>query len=155
MASKRKSEPVKKTTKRNKKKVDNDYDSDLSDEFNDMPAAGNGNGNEILIHNDVLEPMAKLPEELLTSMDKEPGKLLIAGQVTWDIVGRRDNSKGGIKIRPNLYNFNRFTDETYRFIVSGCASAHSAIINMDRKVLTFGKHTEIICITKSLIYLFF
>lgn len=135
MASKRKSEPQKKTTKRNKKKVDNDFDSDLSDEFD---TEGNGNS-EILIHNDALEPLAKLPEDLLATMDKEPGKLLIAGMVTWDLTGRRDNSKVTSKIRPNLYVFNRFTDEKYRLAVSGCSSAHSVLVNMDRKALTFGE----------------
>lgn len=138
MASKRKSEPVKKTAnKRNKKKVDNDFDSDLSDEFDNE--GGNGNS-EILIHNDALEPLAKLPEDLLATMDKEPGKLLIAGMVTWDLTGRRDNSKVTSKIRPNLCVFHRFTDEKYRLIVSGCAAAHSVIVNMDRKALTFGRN---------------
>lgn len=137
MSAKRKSDqPVKKTTKRNKKKVDNDFDSDVSEEFDNE---GNGNS-EILIHNDALEPLTKLPEDLLASMDKEPGKLLIAGMVTWDLTGRRDNAKVNAKVRPNLWYFNRFTSEKYRLAVSGCASAHSVLVNMDRKALTFGRN---------------
>lgn len=138
MASKRKSEPVKKTAKRGKKKTDDSFDSDLSDEFDDH--AGNGNGNvPALVTFDERAVLPKLPEELLASRDREPGKLLIAGMVTWDITGKRADAKGGVKIRPNLWNYHRFTDEKYRKIVSGCASAHSILVNMDRKVLTFGK----------------
>lgn len=139
MASKRKSEPVKKTVKRGKKKTDDSFDSDLSDDYGDE-AAGNGNGNAAqLVTFDERAVLPKLPEELLASRDREPGQLLIAGMITWDIVGKRADAKGGIKIRPNLWNFHRFGDEKYRRIVSGCASAHSVLVNMDRKVLTFGK----------------
>lgn len=138
MSTKRKSEqPVKKTVKRNKKKVDNEFDSDLSDEFDN--AEGNGNS-EILIHNDALEPLAKLPDDLLASMEREPGKLLIAGMVTWDLTGRRENAKVAAKIRPNLWHFHRFTTDKYRLAVSGCSSAHSILINMDRKALSFGRN---------------
>lgn len=138
MASKRKSEPQKKTNKRSKKKTEDDFDSDLSDEFSE--GVGNGNGNAVpLVTFDERAILPKLPEELLASRDKEPGKLLIAGMITWDIVGRRADTKGGVKIRPNLWNFHRFTDEKYRLIVSGCSSAHSVLVNMDRKALTFGK----------------
>jgi alpha-tubulin suppressor-like RCC1 family protein len=139
MSSKRKSDqPVKKpTNKRNKKKVDNDFESD-SDEFG-SEEHGNGNS-EILIHNDALEPLPALPEELLASMEREPGKLVMAGMVTWDLTGRRDNAKVNAKIRPNLWYFHRFTDEKYRLIVSGCASAHSILVNMDRKALSFGRN---------------
>lgn len=110
----------------------------MSDDF-DTETSGNGAANEILIHNDALEPLAKLPEELLMSMEKDPGKLLIAGMVTWDLTGRRDNSKGNVKIRPNLWTFHRFGSEKYRLIVSGSAAAHSILVNMDRKALSFGK----------------
>lgn len=141
MASKRKSEPVKKAVKRNKKKVDDDFESDLSDDFNESEAPGNGSSAPVTSFIEA-SVMPKLPDEILASRDREPGKLLMAGCVTWDIVGKRmDNSKGGIKIRPNLWNFHRFTDEKYRLVASGCASAHSVLINMDRKALTFGKST--------------
>ena len=137
MASKRKSEPVKKTAKRGKKKTDDSFDSDLSDDYgDDVPSNGNGSAPVTFDERAVLP---KLPEELLASRDREPGKLLMAGMVTWELVGKRADAKGGIKIRPNLWNFHRFGEEKYRRIVSGCASAHSVLINMDRKVLTFGE----------------
>lgn len=139
MASKRKSEPVKKTAKRGKKKTDDSFDSDLSDDYGDE-VSGNGNGAATqLVTFDERAVLPKLPEELLASRDREPGQLLIAGMVTWDIVGKRADAKGGVKIRPNLWNFHRFTEEKYRRIVSGCASAHSVLVNMDRKVLTLGE----------------
>lgn len=135
MSSKRKSEPTKKPVKRNKKKTDKDFESDLSDDFDaeDPPKQ------EVLIPSE-LGPATRLPEELLHTFDREPGKLLIAGMVTWEMVGRRAESKGVTKIRPNLYYFNRFTDENYRLTVSGPASAHSVLITMDRKALTFGRN---------------
>lgn len=138
MASKRKSEPVKKTAKRGKKKTDDAFDSDLSDDFED--GVGNGNGATAQpVQFDERAVLPKLPEELLASRDREPGHLIVAGMVTWDIVGKRADAKPGIKIRPNLWYFNRFTDEKYRRVVSGCCAAHSVLINMDRKALTFGK----------------
>jgi hypothetical protein len=135
MASKRKSEPVKKTAKRGKKKTDDSFDSDLSDEYDDV---GNGNGASAPVTFDERAILPKLPAELLASRDKEPGKLVMAGMVTWDLVGKKADTKGGIKIRPNLWYFNRFTDEKYRLAVSGCCSAHSILVTMDRKALTFG-----------------
>lgn len=106
MASKRKadSKPVKRGRK---KKVDEDFESD-SDE-------GSLNGNEdnkkenieVLIES--VED-TRLPDELLKTFDREPGKLMIAGMVTWDLVGRRD-TKGTVTVRPNLYTFHRFTDD--------------------------------------------
>jgi len=143
MASKRKSEPVKKTAKRGKKKTDDSFDSDLSDDYGDEVGNGNGNSAAQLATFDERAVLPKLPEELLASRDREPGHLVVAGMVTWDIVGKRADAKGGIKIRPNLWNFHRFTDEKYRRIVSGCASAHSVLINMDRKAMTLGESNEI------------
>jgi hypothetical protein len=139
MASKRKSEPVKKTVKRGKKKTDDAFDSDLSDEFED--GVGNGNGAAAqLVQFDERAVLPKLPEELLASRDREPGHLLVAGTVTWDIVGKRADAKPGIKIRPNLWYFHRFGDEKYRRVISGSAAAHSVLISMDRKALTFGRN---------------
>lgn len=133
MSSKRKSEPVKKPAKRNKKKTDKDFDSDVSSDFEDEAPKQN----EILIPSD---PPQKLPDELLATFDKEPCKLLIAGQVSWDMVGKRNDPKIVTKVRPNLYYFNRFTDAKYRMAVSGCSSAHSVLITEDRKALTFGRN---------------
>lgn len=86
MASKRKSEPVKKTAKRGKKKTDDSFDSDLSDDYGDDPVSGNGNANSAQpVTFDERAVLPKLPEELLASRDREPGKLVVAGMVTWDI----------------------------------------------------------------------
>lgn len=136
MSSKRKSEPVKKTPKRNKKNVDDSYSSDFSDDYksDEAPVA------EIIIPSDDPNSYQKLPEDLLKTYDKEPGKLLIAGMVTWEMTGRKATAKGVTKIRPNLCSFNRFTAETYRSAVSGCCSAHSVLITMDRKALAFGRN---------------
>lgn len=136
MSSKRKSEPVKKPAKRNKKKTDKDFDSDVSSDDYDQQEE-TPKQSEILIPS---EPPQRLPDELLASFDKEPGKLLIAGMVTWDMVGKRNDSKGATKVRPNLYYFNRFTDEKYRLAVSGCSAAHSVLVTMDRKALSFGRN---------------
>ncbi|CAG9798752.1 unnamed protein product [Chironomus riparius] len=138
MASKRKSEPVKKTAKRGKKKTEDSFDSDLSDDFHDEINESNGSAPVTFDERAVLP---KLPDELLASRDREPGRLLIAGMVTWDLVGKKTDTKGGIKIRPNLYYFNRFTEDKYRLAVSGSTSAHSVLISMDRKALTFGRNT--------------
>ncbi|XP_058454616.1 protein RCC2 homolog [Malaya genurostris] len=136
MSSKRKSEPVKKPAKRNKKKVDEDYSSDLSDDYkaDDIPVE------EVIIPS-VVVSLEQLPKELLKTYDKEPGQLLISGMITWDITGRKTGPKGITKIRPNLYSFHRFTSDMYRSAVSGCNSAHSVLINMERKVLTFGRNS--------------
>lgn len=136
MASKRKSEPVKTLPKRNKKKVDDDFDSDLSDDYNgeDLPVS------EVIIPSEEPINQEKLPEDLLKTYDKEPGKLLIAGMVTWDMTGRKAPAKGVTKIRPSLNSFHRFTSDTYRSAVSGCSSAHSVLITMDRKALAFGRN---------------
>lgn len=115
MSSKRKPDGTKKAVKKRKNSESN-YDSDLSDEY---PRAGGGTGaggepsaaanREVLVEE--LRPMEKLPEELLGAYDKGPGKLLIAGMVSWEMTGKRD-SKGVTKIRPNLFSFHRFTGET-------------------------------------------
>lgn len=134
MSSKRKSNPAKRATapKRNKKKQDEDFESDFSDS-NDGMSAGNGSSQtnvEVLIPNEY-EPAAKLPEELLASFDREPGHLAIAGCVTWDLTGRRDTKQKIQKIRPGLFSFNRFMDDQkFRLAVSGPCSAHSVLINM-------------------------
>lgn len=134
MASKRKAEPVKKTVKSNKKKTVESFDADLSDDNNDENVAGSVNG---------AAGLPKLSEELLASRERAPGHLVIAGVMTWDIVGQKPSDvKAGVKIRPNLWSFNRFTDEKYRLIRSGCASAHSVLVNMDRKAMTFGKSSK-------------
>lgn len=110
MSSKRKSDAKGPGAKRGrKKKVEEDFDSDNSDSNDALNGKQDKDNIEVLI--DSTED-TKLPEELLKTYDREPGKLMIAGMVTWDLTGRRD-PKGKIsKIRPNLYVFHRFTDET-------------------------------------------
>ncbi|XP_055592088.1 protein RCC2 homolog isoform X2 [Uranotaenia lowii] len=137
MSSKRKSEPVKKNVKRNKKKVDEDYSSDFSDDDfkGEKPVA------EVIIPNDDFENHEQLPDDLLKTYDKGNGKLLIAGMVTWEMVGRKSGTANvSTKIRPNLWTFHRFTSDTYRAVFSGCSSAHSILLTMDRKALAFGRN---------------
>lgn len=117
MSSKRKPDGTKKAVKKRKNSESN-YDSDLSDEY---PRAGEPSTREVVVEE--LRPMEKLPEELLAVYDKGPGKLLIAGMVSWEMTGKRD-SKGVTKIRPNLFTFHRFTGETVGFF---CVCLFSAI----------------------------
>lgn len=114
MSSKRKSEGKPPASKRGrKKKVDEDFDSDSDSSGangRDLDAAKNESV-EVLIES---TEDTKLPEELLKTFDREPGKLMIAGMVTWELTGRRDPKGKVTTIRPNLYVFNRFTDDTVR-----------------------------------------
>jgi alpha-tubulin suppressor-like RCC1 family protein len=135
MSSKRKSEPVKKPSKRKSKKQE-DYDSD---EFSDEFAEDNKTEDLTPVVEELPISNEPLPAELLETFDKVPGKLLVAGQITWDLCGKRD-PKGVAKVRPNLYSFHRFTDETYRFVTSGCVAGHNVIVNMDKKAMTFGRN---------------
>ncbi|KXJ70324.1 protein RCC2 [Aedes albopictus] len=83
----------------------------------------------------------KLSDSLLESFDKHPpGKLLIAGMVAWELTGGNKTKTAATNARPNLFSFNRFTAETYRSAVSGCCSAHSVLITLDRKALAFGRN---------------
>ncbi|KAG4080625.1 hypothetical protein HA402_013155 [Bradysia odoriphaga] len=136
MSSKRKADKPLPAKRGRKKKTDDDFESDTSDTIDDDVKTGDDI--EVIIMND--EVPSKLPEELLKTYDRDPGKLMIAGMVTWDLTGRRDPKGKVTKIRPNLYVFNRFTDEKYRLIVSGCSSAHSILVNMDRKAMSFGRN---------------
>lgn len=115
ISSKRKSDAKPQQAKRGrKKKVDEDFESDTSDDGIGNGKDGNNDGasTEVLIVGDTAENDAKLPEDLLKTYDREPGKLMVAGMVTWDLTGRRDPKGKVTNIRPNLYTFHRFTDET-------------------------------------------
>ncbi|XP_037959900.1 protein RCC2 homolog [Teleopsis dalmanni] len=125
-------------SKRRPKKKESDYEDDVSEDSGDEAKAST-NQVEVLIQHDELDPPSKLPEDLLATMDKAPGQLLIAGMVTWDLTGKRDR-KNVVKVRPNLFNFHRFTDEMYRHCASGPTSAHTILINMDRKAIAFGRN---------------
>lgn len=142
MSSKRKSESKPLPAKRGrKKKTDEDFESDPS-EASDTDGQDDGKDGgkevEVLIHDDVVP--SKLPEELLATYDRDPGQLMIAGMVTWEMSGKRLNKDQQSKVRPNLYIFHRFTEDKYRSVFSGCASAHSVLIGMDRKALSFGRN---------------
>ncbi|XP_017785225.1 PREDICTED: protein RCC2 homolog [Nicrophorus vespilloides] len=141
MSTKRKRPPAKKTAnKRGKKKEESDVDSDLTDEsdFENNPQQPQ---DEVLIagHGDILDEPTKLPEELLKTLVKPSGKLLIFGQVNWDITGRKE-TKTSKRVHPNIYVPNRFTDLDIRFAVSGSSSAHSILIDANGKTYTFGRN---------------
>lgn len=110
MSSKRKSDNVKKTIKRTKNAENGE--SDLSDSEAISDGGSTAAPDEVLISGEELDAPSKLPDELLATYDKEPGKLIIAGMVSWEMVARRDTGKPKqSKIRPNLFLFHRFTDE--------------------------------------------
>lgn len=137
MSSKRKSDAKPQAAKRGrKKKVDEDFDSDNSDSndaINGKLDAGKDNVEVLIESNDD----TKLPEELLKTYDREPGKLMIAGMVTWELTGRRDPKGKVTKVRPNLYVFHRFTDETV-------CNGYSSIFGVERELeLIFFVHFSI------------
>lgn len=107
--SKRKQAPTRRpAAKRGKKKEESDIDSDLSDQ------SENENGpqpDEVLIsgHGDALDELTKLPDELLKTLIKPAGQLLIFGQVNWDLTGRKDSKTSKLAF-PNLYTPHRFTN---------------------------------------------
>lgn len=108
MASKRKADSKAPVKRGRKKKVEEDFDSDNSDSNEGLNGKQKEENIEVLIES---TEDTKLPEELLKTYDREPGKLMIAGMVTWDLTGRRDPKGKITKTRPNLYVFHRFTDE--------------------------------------------
>lgn len=113
MSSKRKSENVTKVSNKKSRQSDAENGSDLSDSEIQLPENNESNvePDEVLIPSNE-EDFEKLPEELLKTFDKDCGKLLIAGMVTWELVGKRDTGKPKqAKVRPNLCSFHRFTDE--------------------------------------------
>lgn len=114
MSSKRKSDAKPPASKRGrKKKVDEDFDTDSdSDGANGKDLDASKKEVEVLIES---TEDTKLPEELLKTFDREPGKLMVAGMVTWELTGRRDPKGKVTAIRPNLYVFHRFTDETVKY----------------------------------------
>lgn len=115
MSSKRKSDAKQPAGKRGrKKKVDEDFDSDSdSSGANGKDLDASKKDVEVLIES---TEDTKLPEELLKTFDREPGKMMIAGMVTWELTGRRDPKGKVTAIRPNLYVFHRFTDETVNLL---------------------------------------
>lgn len=115
MSTKRKRAPTKKVaSKRGKRKEDSDVDSDLSDNSENENST---QPDEVLIagHGDVLDEPTQLPQELLKTLIKPAGQLLLFGMVNWDIAGRKEN-KAGNRLHPNLYSPHRFTDLKVCFI---------------------------------------
>lgn len=96
--------------KRRPKKKESDYEDEVSEESEDETQTASNQVEVLIPSTDDMDPPSKLPEDLLSSMEKAPGQMLIAGMVTWDLTGKRD-SKNVSKVRPNLYSFHRFTDE--------------------------------------------
>lgn len=97
------------SNKRRPKKKESDYEDEVSEE-SEEEAQTSSSQVEVLIPHDNMDPPSKLPDDLLATMDKTPGHMLISGMVTWDLTGKRDR-KNVVKVRPNLYSFHRFTDE--------------------------------------------
>lgn len=139
MSAKRKSDAKPQSAKRGrKKKVDDDFDSDSdSGSLNGKNDSLDGSSKkevEVLIES--VED-TKLPEELLKTFDREPGKLMVAGMVTWDLTGRRDPKGKVANIRPNLYTFHRFTDETVNINQCKCFYGHRKPKSCDIYVVIF------------------
>lgn len=113
MSTKRKRAPAKKAGgKRGKRKEDSDLDSDLSERSDNENTI---QPDEVLIagHGDALDEPTPLPQELLNTLIKPAGQLVIFGSVNWDTVGKRE-VKAGQKVRPNLYVPHKFTDHKVR-----------------------------------------
>lgn len=142
MSSKRKSDAKAPAGKRGrKKKVDDDFDSDSDSSGANGYEAAKKESVEVLIES---TEDTKLPEELLKTFDREPGKLMVAGMVTWELTGRRDPKGKVTTIRPNLYTFHRFTDETvsgifkWFFASSKIHNCFVSTVSLDCQWLQFG-----------------
>lgn len=111
MSSKRKKPPVKKGgAKRGKRKEETDSESDLSNTSDNENNATQPD--EVLIagHGDVMDEPTQLPQELLKTLIKPAGQLLIFGLVNWDTAGARVSKDVQLKLHPNLFSPHRFTD---------------------------------------------
>lgn len=72
-------------------------------------------------------------------MIKPAGQMIIFGQVSWDMTGKKETKKVQ-RTHPNLNTPHRFKDLRMRLAVSGCVAAHSVLVNEEGKALTFGKY---------------
>lgn len=110
MSTKRKRAPPKaKGNKKGKRKEDSDVDSELSDTSDlEQPTT---QADEVLIagHGDIMDEPTQLPQELLKTLIKPVGKLLLFGSVNWDNAGKKETKKAPNSI-PNLYVPHQFTD---------------------------------------------
>lgn len=138
MSSKRKRAPTKKLGPKKNKRKETELDSELSDNSETENAT---QPDEVLIagHGDLLDEPLPLPQELLKTLIKPAGQLLMCGLVNWELTGRRD-AKTTLKLHPNLYSPTRFTNYKVRLAVSGCVSAHSVLVTEDGKAMSFGRN---------------
>ncbi|XP_044267022.1 protein RCC2 homolog [Tribolium madens] len=141
MSTKRKKAPVRRgPAKRNRRKEESDVDSDISDASD---TENTTQPDEVLIagHGDALDEPTQLPQELLKTLIKPAGQLLIFGLINWDYTSNKVPKEVKIKLHPNLYSPHRFlTDKKVRLAVSGCVATHSVLITEDGKALTFGRN---------------
>ncbi|EDS41603.1 regulator of chromosome condensation [Culex quinquefasciatus] len=146
MSSKRKSEPTKKSVKRNKSKVEDDYESDLSDD-----GQNNAIVTEVLLQPH--EEMEMLPEPLLKTFDKEPGRLLIAGMPacgrnhtlfltdTGCVYACGDNKSGQCGVgntQPIISKATRLNYSGPPIIKVGCGADFSMILDIKGNLYSFG-----------------
>lgn len=136
--NKRKKAPPKKPNVKKAKRKDETDESDLSD-------SGEGEStqpDEVLIagHGDMLDDVSPLPQELLNTLIKPVGQLIIFGGVNWDAAGKRDFK--GIKMVPNLWSPHKFGDWKVRLAVSGCSAAHNVLVDAEGKAYTFGRNSQ-------------
>lgn len=108
MSSKRKKPPTKKgSAKRNKRKEESDVDSEMSETSD---TENTTQPDEVLIagHGDALDEPTQLPQELLKTLIKPPGQLLIFGLINWDYTSNKVPKEVKIKMHPNLFSPHRF-----------------------------------------------
>lgn len=117
MSSKRKRPAPKRTVgKRYKRKEESDLDSDLSDSSGNEHAT---QPDEVLIagHGDVLDEPTQLPQELLKTLIKPAGQLIVFGAVNWDSAGKKEN-KTSKRAQSNLYTPHLFTNLKVKYSVA-------------------------------------
>ncbi|KAF5288966.1 hypothetical protein FQA39_LY03845 [Lamprigera yunnana] len=138
MSSKRKRAPTKRMGPKKNKRKETEIDSEFSDNSETENAT---QPDEVLIsgHGDLLDEALPLPQELLQTLIKPAGQLLVSGCVNWELTGRKD-SKTTLKLHPNLCSHTRFTNHKIRLAASGCVSAHSVLVTEDGKTMTFGRN---------------
>lgn len=110
MSTKRKAGPAKGRAGKRGRKKESDMESDLSD--SSEAENSTQHSDEVLIagHGELMDEPTQLPEELLKTLIKPAGQLLIFGMVNWDMVGRRENKSTQKRMLPNIFTPQRFTD---------------------------------------------
>lgn len=85
------------------------------------------------------EQPAKMIEEMLKKYSLDPGQLLIAGLIDWEIPDPKLLKKHS-KVPQTLLTFNKFTTEKYLYIASSASAMHNILINMNHKAMSFGSY---------------